>query len=158
MLRRCGGTVGRDDPRPACVRTLADRRPVGRRARPGARRGDGDLGGARARAAARDPREAAVAREPADRRVQVADGVLVAIERWRATAPRIADEIAEEWGLTLGEPYVPGFCGHVVRATTADGSPAVLKVFFPDRESFQEPDALERWDGDGAIRLLRRDD
>jgi streptomycin 6-kinase len=88
----------------------------------------------------------------------VADGVLVAIERWRATAPRIAHEIAEEWGLTLGEPYVPGFCGHVVRATTADGIPAVLKVFFPDRESFQEPDTLERWDGDGAIRLLRRDD
>jgi streptomycin 6-kinase len=45
-----------------------------------------------------------------------------------------------------------------VRATTADGEPAVLKVFFPDHESFQEPDALERWDGDAAIRLLRRDD
>jgi len=88
----------------------------------------------------------------------VADDVLVAIERWRTGAPRIADEIAEEWGLRLGEPYVPGLCGHVVRATTADGTPAVLKVFFPDHESFQEPDALERWDGDGAIRLLRRDD
>jgi streptomycin 6-kinase len=88
----------------------------------------------------------------------VADDVLVAIERWREGAPRIADEIAEEWELTLGEPYVPGVCGHVVRATTANGTPAVLKVFFPDHESFQEPDALERWDGDGAIRLLRRDD
>ena len=88
----------------------------------------------------------------------MADDVLVAIERWREGAPRIAEELAEEWELTLREPYVPGLCGHVVRATTADGTPAVLKVFFPDHESFQEPDALERWDGDGAIRLLRRDD
>jgi streptomycin 6-kinase len=88
----------------------------------------------------------------------VADDLLVAIARWRESAPAIADEVAEEWGLTLGEPYVPGFCGHVVRATTGDGTPAVLKVYFPDRESVQEPDALEAWDGDGAIRLLRRDD
>jgi streptomycin 6-kinase len=88
----------------------------------------------------------------------VADDVLVAIERWREGAPRIAAEVAEEWELTLGEPYTPGFCGHVVRAETADGAPAVLKVYFPDRESEHEPDALEAWDGDGAIRLLRRDD
>jgi streptomycin 6-kinase len=88
----------------------------------------------------------------------VADDVLVAIARWRERAPAIADEVAEEWGLTLGEPYVPGFCGHVVRAETEDGAPAVLKVYFPDRESAKEPDALELWDGDGAIRLLRRDD
>src|SRR4051794_2321834 len=91
-------------------------------------------------------------------RSSVADDVLVAIARWRESAPAIAEEIAEEWGLTLGAAYAPGFCGHVVRAETEDGVPAVLKVFFPDRESEQEPDALEAWDGDGAIRLLRRDD
>jgi streptomycin 6-kinase len=34
----------------------------------------------------------------------------------------------------------------------------VLKVYYPDSESLQEPDALERWNGDGAVRLLRRDD
>jgi len=88
----------------------------------------------------------------------VADDVAVAIARWRETAPRIADEIADEWELTLGEAYPPGFCGHVVRAELDDGTPAVLKLFYPDRETLQEPDALERWDGDGAVRLLRRDD
>jgi streptomycin 6-kinase len=88
----------------------------------------------------------------------VAHPVELAIARWREGAPQIADEIADEWGLTLGEAYPPGYCGHVVRAETRDGTPAVLKVYFPDRESEQEPDALERWDGDGAIRLLRRDD
>jgi streptomycin 6-kinase len=88
----------------------------------------------------------------------VPDAVELAIARWREGAPAIADEVAADWGLTLGEPYSPGFCGHVVRATTADGTPAVLKIVFPDRESEQEPDALERWNGDGAIHLLGRDD
>jgi streptomycin 6-kinase len=80
------------------------------------------------------------------------------IGQWRADAPAIANDVAADWSLALGEPYTPGFCGHVVRATTDEGAPAVLKVFFPDRESEHEPDALERWNGDGAIRLLRRDD
>src|SRR5262245_51095562 len=68
-------------------------------------------------------------------------------------------EIAEEWDLTLGEPYVVGAASEsVVRAELADGTPAVLKISIPHRESEQEADALERWDGDGAVRLLRRDD
>jgi streptomycin 6-kinase len=68
-------------------------------------------------------------------------------------------EIAEEWELTLGEPYTPGGASeHVVRAELADGTPAVLKIGIPHRESEHEADALERWDGDGAVRLLRRDD
>ena len=80
------------------------------------------------------------------------------IARWREQAPQLAEELAGDWNLTLGEPYLPGFCGHVVRAELEDGTPAVLKVYFPDRESLQEPDALERWNGNGAVRLLRRDD
>jgi streptomycin 6-kinase len=39
-----------------------------------------------------------------------------------------------------------------------DGTAAVLKLSNPHRESLQEADALERWDGDGAVRLLARDD
>jgi streptomycin 6-kinase len=69
------------------------------------------------------------------------------------------EEIAEEWDLALGEPYAPGAASEsVVRAALADGTPAVLKIGHPHRESEQEGDALERWDGDGAVRLLRRDD
>lgn len=34
----------------------------------------------------------------------------------------------------------------------------MLKLSFPEEESEHEPDALERWDGRGAVRLLERDD
>jgi streptomycin 6-kinase len=68
------------------------------------------------------------------------------------------EEIAEEWDLTLGEPYVPGADGMVFRVALADGTPAVLKLANRHRENEHEADALERWDGNGAARLLRRDD
>jgi streptomycin 6-kinase len=71
---------------------------------------------------------------------------------------RQADEWAERWSLTLGEPYEQGAAGYTVRAETEDGTPAVLKLAHPHRESEHEADALEAWDGDGAIRLLRRDE
>jgi streptomycin 6-kinase len=71
----------------------------------------------------------------------------------------LAAAVARDWGLKLGEPYPPGAASVcVVRAELPDGTPAVLKLSDPHRESEQEADALERWDGDGAIRLLRRDD
>ena len=44
------------------------------------------------------------------------------------------------------------------RVERADGTPAVLKLSLPHREAQQEADALERWDGVGAVRLLERDD
>lgn len=56
--------------------------------------------------------------------------------------------------MTLGEPYVQGAAGYTVRAATADGTPVVLKIVQPHRESEHEADALVAWDGDGAIRLL----
>jgi streptomycin 6-kinase len=69
------------------------------------------------------------------------------------------EELAARWQLTLGEEYPPGACGRAWRADRADGSRAVLKVMsIVDRETRQEPDALERWDGDGAVRLLARDE
>jgi streptomycin 6-kinase len=68
------------------------------------------------------------------------------------------DDVVERWRLTLGEEYPPGAAGRAFRVTRADGTDAVLKVGHPHRESLQEPDALARWDGDGAIRLLERDD
>ena len=63
----------------------------------------------------------------------------------------------QDWDLELGEPYVAGAGGHTVRAELPDGTPAVLKLSHPHRESEHEAEALARWDGEGAIRLLARD-
>lgn len=70
----------------------------------------------------------------------------------------LAAAVARDWGLRLGDLYPPGAAGYVVRAELPDGTPAVLKLQYRHREDEQEADALERWDGDGAVRLLDRDD
>ncbi len=48
----------------------------------------------------------------------------------------------------------PTVCFRVHVADDQDGTDAVLKVLFPDRESEHEELALAYWGGDGAIRLL----
>ena len=63
-------------------------------------------------------------------------------------------EVAERWGLTLGEPFAGGVASELVAPA---GTDAVLKVQKPHRESEHEAAALELWDGDGAVRLLRHD-
>ena len=80
------------------------------------------------------------------------------MEVWRASVDELVAECCERWELRAGKPYVPGACGHVLKVDRADGTPAVLKLFRPHREAEQEADALERWDGEGAVRLLARDD
>ena len=83
---------------------------------------------------------------------------LAQIADWRKNVSELVADCRDRWGLRIGEPYVPGACGHVVRVELDDGTPAVLKVFWPHHEAEQEADALERWDGDGAVRLLAHDD
>jgi streptomycin 6-kinase len=80
------------------------------------------------------------------------------IAKWRANVAELVTDCCLRWDLRAGVPYVPGAAGYVVRVERADGTPAVLKVFWPHREAEQEADALERWDGDGAVRMLARDD
>ena len=71
-----------------------------------------------------------------------------------AALRRVADEVASEWGLELGEPFALSRYSYVAPA----GAGAVLKVASPeDDESDEEGDALELWAGNGAVRLLRRD-
>ena len=66
----------------------------------------------------------------------------------------IAAEVAAEWGVELGPPFALSRYSYVAPA----GDDAVLKVTpTEDDESDEEADALELWDGDGAVRLLRRD-
>ncbi len=74
---------------------------------------------------------------------------------WLAGLPRQAEEIAADWGLELGDPYLPGGqCAWVAPATNAAGDQLVLKVGWRHREAEHEADALRFWDGDGAVRCL----
>src|SRR6478736_1022123 len=63
----------------------------------------------------------------------------------------VAAEVAAEWGVDLGPPFALSRYSYVAPA----GDEAVLKVTPPEAD--EEADALELWDGDGAVRLLRRD-
>jgi streptomycin 6-kinase len=66
----------------------------------------------------------------------------------KATALRVA----REWGLELEAPFALSNVSYV-----APAGHVVLKVAWEgDTESLHEGDALELWDGDGAVRLLRR--
>jgi streptomycin 6-kinase len=66
----------------------------------------------------------------------------------------VAEAVASEWGLTLGEPFALSRYSYVAPV----GDDAVLKVAWDgDDESLDEGDALAVWDGNGAVRLLRAD-
>jgi streptomycin 6-kinase len=86
----------------------------------------------------------------------VADGGLTYAD-WLDRVPSLLAECATTWGLTPGHGYAPGAAGHATRVTLADGTPAVLKLIYPHRESEDEAAALELWNGDGAVRLLAHD-
>lgn len=76
----------------------------------------------------------------------------------RPEFPRLLEECAEEWELTLGETYPPGATASIaVAVTMRDGEHAVLKISVPDRESEHEVDALDAWGGNGAVRLIAHD-
>ena len=62
-----------------------------------------------------------------------------------------------EWDLVLDGPPLPGSTAAVVPVRTRNGLPAVLKVAGAEVEAEHEHLALTRWDGDGAVRLLRAD-
>jgi len=75
---------------------------------------------------------------------------------WLDALPGAAAEFAERWGLTIERVLVPGGqVSLVLLVRTDEGEPATLKLGLVTAESEREPEALERWDGLGAVRLLR---
>jgi streptomycin 6-kinase len=71
--------------------------------------------------------------------------------------PRLVAELAEEWELSMDGVPTHGYCALVLPVTTAAGLPAMLKLSFPDDESEHEHLALQHWQGNGAVELLRAD-
>jgi len=79
------------------------------------------------------------------------------LDQWRQGLPEIVRSCAADWSLRVGTPFAPGAGGFAAPVERADGSTAVLKVVLPHRESEHEADALDVWDGEGAVGLLERD-
>jgi streptomycin 6-kinase len=79
--------------------------------------------------------------------------------RWLDRLPHLFVEMLDEWALTRdGEDLWHGFCSLVAPVISADGTRAVLKITFDgDSESAHEGLVLQRWHGEGAVRLLRAD-
>ena len=76
---------------------------------------------------------------------------------WLERLPRLVAQCAETWSLELGEPFPCAHASLALPARLAGGSEAVLKICLPHRESEHEADALLRWNGNGAVRLLAHD-
>jgi streptomycin 6-kinase len=77
---------------------------------------------------------------------------------WVDGLPALVADVTEDWQLSLDGAPTHGYCSLVLPVRTAGGTPAMLKlVGFPDDESEHEHLALQRWHGDGAVRLLSAD-
>ncbi|WP_420033012.1 aminoglycoside phosphotransferase family protein [Streptomyces sp. cg28] len=77
---------------------------------------------------------------------------------WIAELPHIVDELLERWHCVPDGRVLHGGVGVIVPVRRRDGTPAALKVSFPHPGNVHEPDALELWDGRGAVRLRERAD
>jgi len=76
---------------------------------------------------------------------------------WVRRLPRLTAAILDEWELAVdGEP-MSGWTALVVPVVTDAGERAVLKLVCPGEEEEYEHLALQRWAGDGAVRMLRAD-
>ena len=72
---------------------------------------------------------------------------------WLADLPRLAAECAERWELALEKPL------DVPNSLVVPAGEVVLKLNAPSHyESDHEANALVHWGGEGAVRLLERDD
>lgn len=76
---------------------------------------------------------------------------------WVRRLPRLVAGIVDEWELTTAGEPMSGWTALVLPVTTAAGERAVLKLVCPGEEEEHEHLALQRWGGDGAVRLLRAD-
>jgi streptomycin 6-kinase len=73
--------------------------------------------------------------------------------QWLTALPAVIEDIASDWELELGDPYLPGGqCAWVAPARNGGGDELVLKVGWRHREAEHEADALRFWDGNGAVR------
>ena len=77
---------------------------------------------------------------------------------WLDRLPRLVRDVADEWQLRFDGAPQHGFGSLVVPVREPEGRPAVLKVAFDgDDEGVHEALGLQRWDGNGTVRMFRAD-
>jgi streptomycin 6-kinase len=78
--------------------------------------------------------------------------------RWLERLPALVEDVAAEWGLTVGSPYPLSF-NYVAPARRADGLVVVLKLGLATAGHVaREADTLGFFGGRGAVEVVRRDD
>lgn len=79
-----------------------------------------------------------------------------AMGEWLERVPGVVRAVAADWGLAVGDPFVPGGQTAWVAPARRRGSDEelVLKVGWRHFEAEHEADGLRHWDGDGAVRCL----
>lgn len=78
--------------------------------------------------------------------------------QWIESLSALVTEFLDRWSCTASGSMKHGFVGVVIPAVRADGVQVVLKVGFPASCNTAEPLVLAAWNGNGAVRLLERDD
>lgn len=77
--------------------------------------------------------------------------------QWLAALPQRVADLAERWGLVVGQPFEPGgTAAWVAPVRDAAGRDAVLKVAWSHEESRDEAEGLAVWAGQGAVEVLER--
>ncbi len=76
---------------------------------------------------------------------------------WIDRLPALTAGLLDEWRLQPDGELTHGHCSLVLPVRTGAGESGALKVGFPHPEAEHEALALQRWGGDGAVRLLRAD-
>jgi streptomycin 6-kinase len=76
---------------------------------------------------------------------------------WLAALPRLVADLMDRWQCVPDGVVTHGGVGLIV-PVRQDRRSAVIKISFPHPGNVAEPDALEAWDGRGAVRLHARAD
>ena len=76
-------------------------------------------------------------------------------DAWLHGLPAEIESIAEQWALTVGQPFEPGGqTAWVASARSAEFGDVVLKVGWRHMEAEDEAAGLREWGGDGTIRVF----
>src|SRR5215208_5054086 len=76
---------------------------------------------------------------------------------WLNRVPAIIADCERQWALSLLPPFAPLSYNYAAPAVRADGTAVVVKACFPDHRFLAETEALRRFAGRVATRLLEAD-